>query len=134
MEYTVQVQFFIDDDQFHSSEDLKRMFREIAGSCCEIEDLRIIEVGGEPADMYRITVEFTDYPEEGEIMYQCGEILSQIPLRADFTGTLNEYFIQRNVAVGEHTLHITVEKNGEYLDSDECIIKFDGQTTTVVIE
>lgn len=81
-------------------------------------------------DYYTVTVGFEGHPNY--CISQVGEKLSEIPLRRDFIGELHEYFIRNNRGVGEYDLHITIEKNGEYIDSDNCRVKFDGESTVVV--
>ena len=39
---------------------------------------------------------------------------------------------ENNFGVGEYDLHITIEKDGEYMDSDNCRVKFDGESTIIV--
>ena len=81
--------------------------------------------------MYSITVEVENDLHQTTWSQQ-GKNLSEIPLRRDFIGELHEYFIQNNFGVGEYDLHITIEKDGEYMDSDNCRVKFDGESTIIV--
>ena len=81
--------------------------------------------------MYSITVEVENDLHQTAWSQQ-GKNLSEIPLRRDFIGELHEYFIQSKLGIGEYDVHMTIEKDEEYVDSDNCTVKFDGENTTIV--